>query len=118
MWAIFNVLIEFVTKLLLFWPLGMQDPSPASGIEPAPAALEGKVITTGLPGMSLKQVSNCVSKALEHASEVLVQGTTSYQVTFFLQGKLCHLPQLNENFFICFWNQGEYVRSPFFHLLG
>ena len=91
MWAIFNVLIEFVTTLLLvflnvlvFWPLGMWDASPAPGIEPVPPALEGKVLTTGPPGKSLNQVSTAFPKALEHASKVLIQGTTSYQVTFCL----------------------------------
>ena len=95
---------------------------------PPPPALEGKVLTTGPPRKSLNQVSIAFLKALEHASKVLIQGTTSYQVTFCLWGKLCQWPQLNEFFlflflffsffFFCFWNQGEYVQSPFFHLLG
>ena len=56
MWTIFKVFIEFVTILLLFYVLffwvceacGILTPRP--GIEPAPPALEGEVLTTGLPG--------------------------------------------------------------------
>ena len=60
MWTIFKVFIEFVTLYYFFlcfvffgqeacgvlalWP----------GIEPAPPALEGKVLTTGPPGKSPK----------------------------------------------------------------
>ena len=57
MWTIFKVFIEFVTVLLLFYVLvfgreayGILVPWP--GIEPAPRALEGEVLTTGLPGKS------------------------------------------------------------------
>ena len=58
MWAILKVFIEFVTILLryyvlVFWPRGMCDLSPRLGIEPAPPALEGEVLTTGPPGKSL-----------------------------------------------------------------
>ena len=53
MWIIFKVFIEFVTisllfSVLVFWPRGMWDPPP--GIEPTLPALEGEVLTTGLPG--------------------------------------------------------------------
>ena len=51
------VFIEFFAILLLFYVLGfghkacgILDPWP--GIEPAPLAFEGKVLTTGLPGKS------------------------------------------------------------------
>ena len=62
MWAIFNVLIEFVTTLLLvcflFCPrqeaCGILAPGP--GIEPTPAALEGKASTTEPPGKSLQRL--------------------------------------------------------------
>ena len=52
----FKVFIEFVTILLLFyvlvfWPGGMWDPWP--GMEPISPALEGEVLTTGLPEKSL-----------------------------------------------------------------
>ena len=52
----FKVFIEFVTILLLFyvlvfWPRGMWDSWP--GMEPMPPALEGEVLTTGLPEKSL-----------------------------------------------------------------
>ena len=57
-WAIFKDFIEFVTILflvflffnvLIFWPQGMWD------FSSAPPALEGKVLTTTLPGKSLLQ---------------------------------------------------------------
>ena len=59
MWTIFELFIEFVTILLLFYVLvffgseacGILAPRP--GIEPVPPALEGKVLTTGPPGKSL-----------------------------------------------------------------
>ena len=38
----------------IFWPRGMWDLSSQTGIEPAPPALEGEVLTTGLPGKSLE----------------------------------------------------------------
>ena len=59
MWTIFfKVFIEFVTILLLFYVLVFDREAcgilaPRSGIEPAPPALEGKVLTTGPPGKSL-----------------------------------------------------------------
>ena len=58
MWTIFKVFIEFVTVLLLFyvlvfWPQGMWLLGPRPGIEPAPPALEGEVLTTGPPEKSL-----------------------------------------------------------------
>ena len=40
----------------MFWFLGCEAceiPAPQPGIEPAPSALEGKVLTTGPPGKSL-----------------------------------------------------------------
>ena len=54
---IFKVFIEFVTIMLLlyvlgFWPWSMWDLSSQPGIEHAPLALEGKVLTTGLPRKS------------------------------------------------------------------
>ena len=55
-WTIFKVFIEFVTLLFLFsifWPQGMWDPTPRPGIEPAPPALESKVLTVGPPEKSL-----------------------------------------------------------------
>ena len=52
--TIFKVFTEFVTILLLFYVLvfgvkagGILAPWP--GVEPAPPALEGEVLTTGLP---------------------------------------------------------------------
>ena len=58
MWTIFKVFMEFVTILLLFYVLffglearGILAPRP--GIEPAPPALEGEVLTTGPPGRPL-----------------------------------------------------------------
>ena len=58
MWTIFKGYIEFVTILLLFYVLdfwckacGVIAPWP--GIELPFPSLEGKVLTTGLPGKSL-----------------------------------------------------------------
>ena len=56
MWTIFKVFIECVKILLLSYVLlfggheayGILVPQP--GIEPAPPALEGKILTTGPPG--------------------------------------------------------------------
>ena len=55
MWTIFKVFIEFVTILLLFhvlvfWPQSIWNFSTQPGIKPAPPALEGELLTTGLPG--------------------------------------------------------------------
>ena len=55
-WTIFQIFTEFVPILLLFYVLVLEpqvlwDPRP--GIESAPPALEGEVLTTGLPGKSL-----------------------------------------------------------------
>ena len=55
---ILKVFIEFVTILLLFyvlvlWLQGMWDLRSPPGIKPAPPALEGEIVTTGLPGKSL-----------------------------------------------------------------
>ena len=56
MWTIFKVFIEFVTTLLLLFMFfgceacGILASQP--GIEPVPPALEGEVLTTGLPGKS------------------------------------------------------------------
>ena len=57
MWTISKVFTEFVTILLLYVLVfghetcGILATRP--GIEPAPPALEGEVLTTGLPGKSL-----------------------------------------------------------------
>ena len=59
MWTIFKVFIEFVTILLLFyvfWFFGLKARgilAPQPGIEPAPPAPEGEVLTTEPPGKSL-----------------------------------------------------------------
>ena len=58
MWTIFKVFIEIVTILLLFYvrffghkACGILAPQP--GIEPAPPALEGEILTAGPPGKSI-----------------------------------------------------------------
>ena len=53
--TLFKLFIEFLTILVLvyvlvFWPRGIEILAPRSGIEPAPPALEGEVLTTGPPG--------------------------------------------------------------------
>ena len=59
MWTIFKVFIEFVPILLLFLYFGFFGReacgilAPQPGIEPAPPALEGEVLTTGPPGNPL-----------------------------------------------------------------
>ena len=53
----FKVFTEFVMLLLLFHGLGHQASEildPQSGTEPIPPALEGEVLTTRLPGKSLR----------------------------------------------------------------
>ena len=52
MWTIFKLFMEFLTILLLFyvlvfWPRGIEILAPWPGIEPAPPALEGGVLTAG-----------------------------------------------------------------------
>ena len=61
MWTASKVFTEFVTILLMFyvvcfgfWPQGIWDLiSPARDRTRTPPALEGEVLTTGLPGKSL-----------------------------------------------------------------
>ena len=68
MWTILKIFIEFVTILLLFyvlvfWPRGMWDlPSPTRG-RTAPHALEGEVLTPGLPGKSPADFFLCDSRS-------------------------------------------------------
>ena len=55
MWTIFKVFIESVTILILFWFFGHEACgilAPQPGIEPTSPVLEGKALTTGLPGES------------------------------------------------------------------
>ena len=58
MWTIFEVFIEFITILLLFYVLfcfalkAHEILAPQPGMEPALPALEGKVLTTEQPGKS------------------------------------------------------------------
>ena len=57
MWTIFKVFIKFVTLLLLFYALLFGHEACGSlpsqpGLEPAPPALEGEVLTTELSGKS------------------------------------------------------------------
>ena len=54
----FKDFIEFITILLLFYVLDFGSQAcgilaPPAGMEPAPPALERKVLTTGPPGKSL-----------------------------------------------------------------
>ena len=63
MWTIFKVFIEYVTTmpLFMFWFFGLESCGISflrSGIEPAPPALEGQVLTTGPPGES-QQATSC-----------------------------------------------------------
>ena len=57
MWTVFKVFIEFVTILLLFYVLAFGYEAcgvlvSQAGLEPTPPALEGQVLTTGLPAKS------------------------------------------------------------------
>ena len=62
MWTIFKVFIEFVIILLLFYVLVFLAPRhvgsqlPDQGSNPRPPALEGAVLTTGLPGKSQEEI--------------------------------------------------------------
>ena len=62
MWIIFKVFIEFVTILLLVYVVSFFDfeaygiLAPRPGIEPAPAVLEGKVLTPGPTGNSPENI--------------------------------------------------------------
>ena len=61
MWTILKVFVEFDTILFLFWFFGCKACEilvPRLGIEPTPPALEGKVLTIGLPAMSWDQGFN------------------------------------------------------------
>ena len=63
MWATFKVFMELAAALPPFmpWPLGCEACgilAPRPGIEPAPAALEDEVPTTGPPGKFLED--NCL----------------------------------------------------------
>ena len=71
-----KVFFEFVTILLLFYVLvfgrkacGILAPQP--GIEPAPPALEGEVLTTGPPGKSLcsENLTSLKPKILDNNTE-------------------------------------------------
>ena len=79
MWTIFKVLIEFVTILLLFYILVLGHKvcgifAPWAGIKPTPLALEGKVMTTGLPGKSyvVWLLDSCLLSHSFHGSWVQV----------------------------------------------
>ena len=61
MWAIFKVFIEFVTILLLFY-VACEVLAARPGIEPAPPALEGEVLTSGPLGKSLTYSYNNLLK--------------------------------------------------------
>ena len=55
MWTILKVFIEFVTILFLFYFFGLEAcgvSAPEPGLEPAPPAFEGEVLTTGSPRKS------------------------------------------------------------------
>ena len=55
---IFTVFIEFIIILFLFYFLVFLECgvlAPRLGIEPTPSALEGEVLTTGLPKKSLQE---------------------------------------------------------------
>ena len=61
MWTIFKVFIESVTILLLFyvlvfWLQGMWDLSSPTRDQTHTPALEGEVLTSGLPGKSQKMI--------------------------------------------------------------
>ena len=79
MWTIFKVFIEFATILLLFFILffgceacGILAPQP--GMEPAPPALEGKVLTTGPPAKSPASCFNTENKYLPSWSYLTSSG--------------------------------------------
>ena len=80
MWTIFKVFIELVTIVsvfvLVFWPQGMWDAlAPGPGMDPVPPALEGEVLTTGLPGKSqkkdFKEQSNFIHPGTKRKKKIL-----------------------------------------------
>ena len=103
MWAIFKAFIKFVTIWLLFYVLiffgsgagGMLSPQP--GMEFAFSALEGEVLTTGLPG----KPPDCVSQVLGSALTPLVKK----ECLFFRARE----GNLTDNLFGCF--QGNNYRG-------
>ena len=63
MWTTFKVFNEFVTNIasvLCFGFLAISLQVPQPGIEPTPAALEGEVLNTGLPGKSFNRTLDLV----------------------------------------------------------
>ena len=80
MWTIFKVFIEFVAVFLMFWGFfGLEACSilvPWPGIETAPAALEGELLTTEVVGMCLKVPDMCLKLAF-----FLVGASLSSKVT-------------------------------------
>ena len=65
MWTVFKVFTESVNNIvsILFWFLGYEAcgiSAPQPGIKPTPSALEGEVLTTGLPGKSQDWFLFCV----------------------------------------------------------
>ena len=60
MWTIFKVFTELATTLFLlnvFWPQGMWDLSSPTRMEPTSLCLVGKVLATGLPGNSQRDLT-------------------------------------------------------------
>ena len=61
MWTVFKVFTESVNNIvsILFWFLGYEAcgiSAPQPGIKPTPSALEGEVLTPGLPGKFLNGI--------------------------------------------------------------
>ena len=75
MWIIFKVVIEFVPILFLFyfWLFGFKACgilAPWPGTKPTPGTLEGKVLTTGLPGKPQHLLNTLTSKPQFQVSDI------------------------------------------------
>ena len=83
MWTTFKVFVEFVTVLILFYVLvflamrhlGSWLP------EPAPSALEGKVLTTGSPGRSKDLLFLTLSMPLSAVGQTTTYGACCSRYT-------------------------------------
>ena len=87
MCTIFKVFIEFVTSLLLFyvlvlWLQGIWDISSLTRNETHTLTLEGKVLTTGLPGKSQDSAPPKSGHFLETVSSVPVLLKVSLLTTY------------------------------------
>ena len=83
-WTVFQIFIELVTILLLFyvlvfWLRGMWDLLPQPGIEPKPPTLDGRVLTTGPPEKSLQSPLFLVSVSLLTTNSKILEQNLAFK---------------------------------------